>query len=125
MTMQLQRAFNSKMLSRITKYTVMDGSYDEDNNWVQGRLKSSLVFGVVTAGNKFSQFEEGLAQRVEDGGVRYSDFLSIYMNKKFTLVLEDKIKWRGKYYNVLQKSDEEHFGFNSYLCERSENWSPT
>lgn len=125
MTMQMHRAFNSRMLSRMTKYNVLAGSYDAENNWVEGQTVSSLILGVVKAGNKFSQFDEGISQRVEDGGTRLSDYLSIYMQNRFVLELTDKVEWNGKYFNVLQKSDEDQYGFTSYIAERSENWSPS
>ena len=125
MAMQMQRAFNARMLSKMTRYTVSPGSYDAENVWVEGATASNIIYGVIKAGNKFSQFEEGQAIHAEDGGARYSDYRALYVIKKFSLELEDKIDFNGIYFNVLQRSDEEVFGFYSYILEKSKVWSPS
>ncbi len=124
MAMQMQRAFNSKMLTKLTKYTVGTGEYNDDNRWVEGSVTSSNIWGVIKTGNKFSQFEEGEALHSEDGGARYSDFRTLYVTKKFPVQKNDKIGYKGKYYNVLQRSDESEFGYYSVLLEKSEEWRP-
>ena len=124
MAMQMQRAFNARMLTRVTRYKQLVGSYDELNVWVDGKVKTSTLNGVIKAGNKFSQFEEGMALHNEDGGNRISDYRTLYITDKYDLDIQDKIAFKGNYYNVLQQSDEEVYGFRSYLLEKSENWKP-
>lgn len=124
MTMQMQRAFNSKFLVKLIRYSASAGTFDGDNNWVEGKYTRSIIYGRVLAGNKFSQFEEGIAKIVEDGGTRSSDYRGLYVTDKFQLELEDKIGYKGKFFNVLQHSDESPFGFNSFILEKSENWKP-
>lgn len=124
MTMQMQRAFNSKFLVPLTRYKVGAGSYDADNNWVGGTVTKSTIYGRVVAGNRFSQFEEGIARIVEDGGNRFSDYRGLYVTNKYSIDTTDKVGYMGMYFNVLQQSDESPFGFHSYILEKSENWKP-
>ncbi len=124
MTMNMRRAFNKRMLSSVTKYSISDGTYDENNQFIEGSITSSVMKVVNLAGNKFSQFEEGEALHSEDGGQRYSDYRTIYLTDKYTLEMTDKIGFKGEYYNVLQRSDEQTYGFWSFLIERSEEWTP-
>ncbi len=122
--MQMQRAFNSKMLTRIQHYTVSTGSYDENNDWVEGNAARRNIFGVIKAGNKFSQFEEGEAIHNEVGGIRTSLYRSLYVKDKYRLAIGDKVGVKGVFYNILQTSDESVYGFHSYLIEKSKTWSP-
>lgn len=124
MTMKMQRAFNSKFLVPLIRYKVAEGTYDADNNWVEGMVTKSTIYGRVVAGNKFSQFEEGIAKIVEDGGTRFADYRGLYVTDKYSISPTDMIGYRGKYFNVLQQSDESPFGFESYILEKSENWKP-
>ena len=124
MTMQMQRAFNSRMQAPMTLYTVIAGSYDENNNWVKGGRTATSVMGVITAGNKFSQFDEGIALHAEDGGSRYSNYRNLYIKDTYKVSRGDKVGFRGAYYNVLQESDEAIFGFSSYILEKSEDEQP-
>ncbi len=124
MAMQMQRAFNSRMLTKLTRHSIAESTYDSNNHVVPGVSSTKKIFGVLQAGNKFSQFDEGIALHSEDGGKRYSDFRSLYLQDKFKLDLTDKIEYKGNYYNILQKSDESEFGFSSYLLEKSEEWTP-
>jgi hypothetical protein len=123
MAMQMQRAFNSRFLVELTRYYVAAGAYNEFNEWVEGTSVSSIVKGRVIVGNKFSQFEEGMAIHNEDGGTRVSDYRSLYITDFFTVDLGDVVVFKGVAYNVLQESDESHFGFKSFLLEKSKNWS--
>jgi hypothetical protein len=125
MALQMQRAFNSKMLIRVTKYSVKEGTYDENNDWVEGKKTASRIFCILKTGNKFSQFEEGIAIHNEVGGIRTSDYRSIYISDKYSLAINDKIGFKGVYYNVLQLSDETIHGYSSFLIEKSKNWKPS
>lgn len=120
----MQRAFNARMLTRITKYTQAEGNYDENNKWVDGAITTSKIWGVIKSGNRFSKFEEGIAVHNEDGGIRYSDFKTLHITDKFTVELGDKVPYKKAYYNILQQSDESIYGFTSYIIEKSENWKP-
>jgi hypothetical protein len=118
--MQMQRAFNSRMLRPISHHTISAGAYDTDNVWVEGAKVTSTIYGVIVAGNKFSQFDEGISLHSEDGGNRYSNYRSLYLSDRYSIELEDKLTFRGAYYNVLQESDEKVYGFASYILEKSE-----
>jgi len=124
MAMQMQEAFDAQMLTAMTRYNIEEGSYDQNNHWVEGSKVSSEIYGVIKAGNKFSQFEEGEALRVEDGGSRFSDYRTLYVVDTYELNIGDKVGYAGKYFNILQRSDEEVYGFFSYILERSEEWQP-
>ena len=124
MAMQMQQAFDRRMLTKLTRYSVAESTYDENNHIVKGKRITSRIFGVIKAGNKFSQFEEGEALHSEDGGQRYSDYKTLYVTDKNTLDLQDKLGVGDKYYNILQRSDEAVYGFYSYLLEKSEGWTP-
>ena len=124
MAMQMQRAFNSRMLTKLIKYRVAEGYYSDENIWVEGRTVKKNIFGVLKTGNKFSQFEEGEALHSEDGGVRYSQYKTLYVTDKFPIEKEDKVGYKGKYYNVLQRSEEEVYGFYSVVLELSAEWNP-
>ena len=117
--MNMRRAFNSKMLTKLIREYVEEGTYDENNDWVEGLTVSSTIWGVITSGNKFSQFEEGEALHSEDGGVRFSDYKSLYVTDKNKVGKGDKVISKGVTYNVLQRSDEEIYGFLSYILEKS------
>lgn len=122
--MSMRRAFNRRMLSELTRFTVSPGSYDENNNWIQGKTNRSSIFGVIVSGNKFSQFEEGISKHIDEGGERFSNFWSLYVINQYSLEVNDKVYFHGDYYNVIQQSDQQEFGFKSYLIEKSERWSP-
>ena len=124
MAMQMQRAFNSRMLTKVIKYSIAEGSYDEDNRWVEGRVIKSNIWGVIKSGNKFSQFEEGEAIHTDDGGERFSQYKTLYVTDKFPIERGDKVGYSGNYYNVLQRSEEEVYGFFSVILERTEEWTP-
>jgi len=120
MAFSMHRAFNARMESPIVVRSVADGHYDDDNVWVPGAETQTTVYGVITAGNKFSQFEEGIALHSEDGGSRYSNYRNLYIKDIFIINLDDRIDFRGCCYRVLQESDEEVFGFNSFILEKEE-----
>lgn len=109
------------MQSPILVTTKTAGSYDADNIWVEGTESSHTVYGVITAGNKFSQFEEGIALHAEDGGARYSNWRNLYIKDIYIVNRDDRLTFRGFVYRVLQESDEEVFGFNSFILEKEED----
>ena len=124
MAMQMQRAFNKRMLSKLYRFRQLPGSYNADNDWVDGEIEKKTFFGVIKAGNKFSQFEEGISIHNTDGGVRLSDYRALYVIDKYEMSIGDKVQFKDTYYNILQKSDESVFGFSSYIIEKVENWNP-
>lgn len=125
MAMKMQRSFNSRFLTRVQHYTIAEGSYDDTNEWIEGKQVKKNIFGVIKAGNKFSQFEEGEAMHNEVGGIRTTKYVSLYVKDAVKLEIGDKVGIRGVYYNILQTSDESVYGFHSYLLEKSKNWRPT
>ena len=121
----MNRAFNSRMVTKMLRYKEGEGTFNEYNEYVRGNIVISTFFGVVLAGNKFSQFDEGIARVATEGGERFSDYRTLYVQDRFPrLKMNDKIKFRDTYYNVLQESDEAIFGFNSYILEKPKDWSP-
>ena len=120
----MQRAFSSRMITKLTKYVVGTGSYDENNVWVNGTSETKTIYGVWKTGNKFSHLEEGEARITEDGGERHSNFRTLYVKEKYQLEMADKIKWKGDYYTVLQRSDESTFGYFANLLEKAKDWTP-
>lgn len=103
---------------------IEEGSYDEENIWVEGRVTKKNIYGVIKSGNKFSQFEEGEAVHSEDGGTRFSQFKTLYVTDRFPIDRGDKIGYAGSYYNVLQRSEESVYGFFSVILEKSTEWKP-
>jgi hypothetical protein len=124
MAMQMQRAFNSRMLTKLIRYMIEEGSYDEENIWVEGRVTKKNIYGVIKSGNKFSQFEEGEAVHSEDGGTRFSQFKTLYVTDRFPIDKGDKVGYAGNFYNVLQRSEESVYGFFSVILEKSTEWKP-
>lgn len=124
MAMQMQAAFNSKMLTKLIHYRSEEGAYDDNNHWVEGKVKKKNIWGVIKTGNQFSQFDEGEALHADDGGARFSNYRTLYVTDKFPLETSDHIKFKGKFFNVLQRSDESVYGFYKVLLEESEMWKP-
>ncbi len=122
MAMQMQRAFNARMLSKIKHYTIGEGYYNDDNDWVEGDVSSRNIFGVIKAGNKFSQFEEGIALHSDEGGYRTSDYRTVYVIDKYNIDIGDKLRFKNTNFNILQQSDESVYGFNSFIIEKDKNW---
>jgi len=126
MAMQMQRAFNARMLTKLSLYVAPSpkGYYDDNNHWVKNSYTLTSIRGVIKAGNKFSQFDEGQAIKVEDGGTRVSDYRTLYVTDRYPVNIGDKLFLNGDYFNVLQRSDEETYGFYSVILEKSEGWTP-
>ena len=125
MTMHMGQAFNSMMETECTSYIEKEGYYDKDNIWINGTTVASKFFAVNQAGNKFSQFDEGIARHAMEGGNRFSDYRNLYVKDIWPeLAMNDKVEFKGEYYNILQKSDEGVFGFYSYIVEKDKLWKP-
>jgi len=125
MTMQMQEAFDSMMESECIAYIEQEGYYDSKNIWVAGRTTSNTIYAVIQAGNKFSQFDEGIARHAMEGGNRFSNYRNMYVKNLWPeLKMNDKIFFRDTYYNILQHSDEEVFGFHSYIIEKDKKYEP-
>ena len=126
MTMQMQRAFNARMQAKCISYVIAEGFYDEDNIWIKGRYVKNNFYAVIQAGNKFSQFDEGIARHAMEGGNRFSNYRNMYVQDKYpSLKMNDRIEFRDTFYNILQKSDEAVFGFNSYIIEKDKTFKGT
>lgn len=124
MAISMKRAFNARMLTSMTRYRKSQGVYNDDNDWVEGRITRKPFRGVIKSGNKFSELDKGIALKNMDGGSRFSDFISVSVVDEYELSKEDKVGYKGKYYNILQISDESTYGFFSYIAEKSKEWTP-
>jgi hypothetical protein len=125
MAMNMSRAISARMITRMHKHTVATGSYNEYNEWVEGANSRISIAGVFVTGNKFSQFDKGVALIATEGGERYSDFRTLTLkSSRYSLLKTDKVEYKGQYYNILQMSDELEFGFRTFLLELSKTWSP-
>lgn len=124
MAMNMRRAFNAKFLVSMEKYPKPSGSYNAYNEWESDPVVAEPIKGRLLSGNRFSQFDVGEALQNEDGGARLSDFKSLYIADHYSMEVGAKVGYKGKFYNVIQKSPEEHFGFSSFLLEKSKNWEP-
>lgn len=124
MAMQMQRAFNAKMLTKMVWHTGVAGAYDANNDWVAGGYTAKTMQGRITAGNKFSQLQEGISVDAMPGGERLRDYMTLYCTNKYLIEHGDYVSYKGKHYRILQLSDEDTYGFRSWLVERDKNWSP-
>lgn len=125
MTMNMGRAFNAKFMTRITLYVIAKGSHNENNDWTEGSVKAKYIRVVLTSGNKFSQFDEGVSLHNLDSGKRFSDYRQIYVKAHYGVKPGDKFGYRGKFYNILQNTDEEEFGFHGFMIEQNDKgWTP-
>ena len=125
MTMQMTEAFDADMLTRLTRHTISEGTYDSNNDWVPGYRSTRTIFGVIIAGNKFSQLQEGISVAAMPGGERLRDYLSMSCIEKYKLEHGDMVTYKSKHYRVIQMSDEDTYGYREYLLEKDKNWSPT
>ena len=118
--MNQSRAFNSKMEAPIVRRGGTTGTYDENNVWVPGNLLPDETFyGVITVGNKYSQFDEGISVNATEGGERNPNWRKLYVKDRWGILnLNDIIYFRNTNYKILQQSDEQVFGFQNYLIEK-------
>ena len=124
MAMSLRRAFNKRMMSPLTRYIVPAGYYDDTNEYIIPSPTAEVIWGVITVGNKFSQFDVGIALKATEGGERFSDFRTLYVTDKYFIDIKDKIGYAHEYFNVIQMSPEDTFGFRGYLLEKDKTWTP-
>ncbi len=124
MAMNMGRAFNAKFMTRITLYSIAQGRRNEVNDWIEGRTTSKYVRVVLSSGNKFSQFDEGVSIKNMEGGIRTSDYRQIYVKAHYGVKIGDKFGHKGEYYHILQNSDEEVFGFDGFMIEKAKGWVP-
>ena len=119
MTMNMRGAFSSHMMVQVTHVTVSKGSYGDKNVWIDGTRTQKKISAVLRSGNKFAQFDAGTAVRAQEGGVRYSDYKSLFVHDGFPMKVTDEIIFKGKTYHVIAMDDELHFGFQGFLLEAS------
>lgn len=124
MAMQMGKAFNSKFMVPISLYRYVAGSYNIDNEWNTPAREEEVISGIITSGNKFSQFDEGIALQSEDGGARFSNFRKLYVKSSVGIGMEDRLVYQNYYYNIIQQSDETAFGFQSFIIEKAERLNP-
>ncbi len=121
--LQMGRAFNSKMLSRVLVHAKTAGAYDEMNDWVEGVPIKFNAFVVVRASKKGGEGGETLQS--DTSGNRTSDYKQIsFQYPRFQIEVGDKIEYKGKYYNVLNATDHDEYGFKHMVIEKSDNWTP-
>lgn len=120
--MKQNRAFNFRMMTQMIHYAEGTGYYNDNNDYVKEPMAPSTFWGVSVAGNKFSQFDEGIARKSMTGGERFSNYRSLYVETQWpSMAMGAVVDYKGILFNVLQKSDEVEFGFNSYLLEQPEH----
>jgi len=124
MAMNMSRAFSSRFLSKMTRYRVSEGTYNEFNDYIPGKITTSMIWGVIRVGNKFSQFDEGEAIHNIDVVTRISNYKELSVRGSGNISMGDKVGFKGKYYNLLQRSDETVFGFESFMIEEADGWTP-
>lgn len=124
MTMSLRRAFNRRMFSRVTLYSISKGSYNELNEWIEGSVSSKYAHVVLSSGNKFSQFDEGTSVSNMDSGLRIADYRQVYIRVKAGAKIGDKFGHQGEFYNILQNTNEEVYGFHGFMIEKDKKWRP-
>ena len=124
MAMNMRRAFNAKMMVPLTLISVGEGSYDENNDWIPATPTTSTIYGRVIIGNKFSQFDAGIAKKIEDGGQRYADYRSLYIPDNYEINMTDQFTsathLKGRVFSILNEADESIFGFRGFLLEAEE-----
>jgi hypothetical protein len=123
MAMNMARAFNARMMTTLIRYELTaPGTYDAVNDFIEGTYTPSNFKGVITTGNKFSQFEEGVALKPTESGERFSDYRTLYVPLVSLLTPDDRVGYLGQNYNIVQMSPEDTFNFRGYLLEKDKNW---
>ena len=121
MTMQMTRAFNPRFMSPLYVIKTTSGYYDENNDYVEGEKTKKAFKAVVMKGNRFSQFDEAVGLQSTVGGQRFTDYRTVYVPRAFSgiFTMNDLIVFNCTNFHIMQKGDEAHFGFTSYLIERT------
>ena len=120
MAMNMGRAFHPLMLVKMKVISTTSGHYNDDNDYVGGVKSSRVIRGVIRNGNRYSQFEESISRSATAAGERFPDYRTLFLRESIfgDLSLDSHIIYKCVTYNILQKSDETHFGFSSYILER-------
>ena len=121
MAMSQGRAFNPAFLVSMEVVSQPSGYYNEFNDYIEGGVPiSRVVRGVIRNGNRFSQFDESISRSATAAGERFPDYRTLFLRDSIygSLSLDSHIIYKCVTYNILQKSDESHFGFTSYILER-------
>lgn len=119
MTLQMSRAFHPSMQVKLKVHSIGSGYYNDDNDYIEGKESTRMIRGVVLRGNRFSQFEESISVDTTEGGERFPNFRTLYVNynRYGYLLMNDLIEFRCVKYHIMQKGDESHFGFTQYIIE--------
>lgn len=126
MAMSMVKAFNPRMMTKLVGYRFGQGHFDSLNNYVQGALEEYHFSARILSGNRFSQFDEGVALQTTPSGNRVSKFLSVYIPMVYgDITIGDKFKHNGEYYNILGMLDESVYSFRGFLCELVNDWNPS
>jgi hypothetical protein len=124
MAMSMRLAFGSQMLTKVTHYKVGESYYDDNNEIVKGHVSESIIYGVIKAGNRFSQFDVGIALQATESGERLSDYRSLYLTSDYEVSMNDKFGYEGGYFTIIQQSRELTYSFLGLLIEKSKVWRP-
>ncbi len=116
------RAFHPQMLVPLKVISTTSGYYNEDNDYIEGKKSERGIRGVLRNGNRFSQFEESISRSATAAGERFPDYRTLFLRESIfgELLMDDHVIYKCVTYNVLQKGDETHFGFSSYMLERDQ-----
>jgi len=112
--MRMNRAFNARMLTSMNKVEFVGAGYDENNDWQVGREVKSIIKGVMRPARAGQSIE------LEGGGVRYSDWYKLHITGRYSLKMSDKIDYKGVRYNILELANQQEYGFQGAILERSE-----
>jgi hypothetical protein len=109
MAMDMRKAFNSRMMSPLTLSKNAPGSYDDDNNWVEGGDAEYAISGII----------KGVKQSLlaMDGGARYSNYRMLYVKSDANVSVEDKIVSKGTIYYIAEQQNYQEFGYDVFLIE--------
>jgi len=102
------------MLTDMTKVEFIGAGYDENNSWQDGREIKSTIKGVVRPA------KTGQSIVLESGGVRYSDWYKLHITDRYSLKVSDKIEHKGVRYNILELANQQEYGFQGAILEKSE-----
>lgn len=113
-SLRMNQAFDAQMMTSIIKVEFIGARYDEQNDWQEGQEVKSTIKGVIRPA------KTGESVELENGGVRYSDWLKLHITDLYSLKMGDKIEWKGTRYNILSLTNQQEFGFQKAVIEKSE-----